>query len=57
MAMSNFSITDLKPHISVNRSQDDLTASIIIVTCNGRRYLEGGLENTVAWWRERLDVS
>ena len=48
MAMSNFSITDLKPHTSVNRSRDDLTASIIIVTYNGRRYLEGCLSSVLA---------
>ena len=45
MAMSNYSIADLKPH---NRSRDDLTASIIIVTCNGRRYLEGCLSTVAA---------
>ncbi len=45
MAMSNYSIADLKPH---NHSWDDLTASIIIVACNGCRYLEGCLSSVAA---------
>jgi len=43
--MSNYSSADLEPH---NHSRDDLTASIIIVTCNGRRYLEGCLSSVLA---------
>ncbi len=45
MAMSNCSSADLKPH---NHSRDDLTASIIIVTCSGRRYQEGCLSSVAA---------
>jgi len=45
MAMSNCSSADLKPH---NHSRDDLTASIIIVTYNGCRYLEGCLSSVLA---------
>ena len=36
MARYNYSSAGLKPHTSVDRSRDDLTASIIIVTYLGR---------------------
>jgi hypothetical protein len=45
MAMSNCSSAGLKPH---NHSRDGLTASIIIVNCSGRRYLEGCLSSVLA---------